>query len=264
MKRIWIVGVLWGFLWWFSCTTTFAQTSQSGAQTRTFTLEELAQYTGKDGKPEYIAVDGVVYDMTNVPEWSGGKHIGQYIAGKDYTNEIKTIAPHGVSKMKGIPIVGKLVGAEVSKNVTAQSGIAQKIGVFQTSRARRGIARLLGLLNAVLVIFAASLFGLRRVNKHVWANQNNTLKKIIKPLSKLHPYIGMTLVVEALIHGYVALGTIFRVHTGPLAWFIVFLMMLVALLGKKYKIKNWLPVHRALAILLVITIFVHIVTRNML
>jgi predicted heme/steroid binding protein len=258
MKRIGIVGVLCGFFWWFSCTTTVAQTS-SGAQTRTFTLEELAQYTGKDGKPEYIAVDGVVYDMTNVPEWSGGKHIGHYVAGKDYTNEIKTVAPHGVSKMKGIPVVGKLAGADISKNVAVQ-----KIGGFQTTRTRRGIARLLGMLNAILALCAVSLFVLRRVNKHVWANKNETLKKLLKPLGKIHPYVGIALVIGAFIHGNVALGTIFRVHTGPLAWFIVFLMMLVALLGKKYKIKNWLSVHRVLAILLAITIFVHIVTRNML
>lgn len=30
------------------------------------TLEELAAYDGKDGNPAYIAVDGVIYDVTDV------------------------------------------------------------------------------------------------------------------------------------------------------------------------------------------------------
>ena len=43
--------------------------SSSAAEMQTFTLEELSQYTGKDGQPGYVAVDGVVYDVTNVEAW---------------------------------------------------------------------------------------------------------------------------------------------------------------------------------------------------
>ena len=31
-----------------------------------FTLDELKNYDGKEGRKAYIAVDGVVYDVTNV------------------------------------------------------------------------------------------------------------------------------------------------------------------------------------------------------
>jgi predicted ferric reductase len=44
--------------------------------------------------------------------------------------------------------------------------------------------------------------------------------------------------------------------------YLVFLMMPVALFGKKYKLKNWLKFHRALAVLFVIAILVHIFARN--
>ena len=92
-----------------SATPTPAATDTPAADTgeRTFTLEELAQFNGADGKPAYIAVDGVVYDVSDVSYWSGGTHNG-FTAGNDLTEEIKTISPHGVSKLTGLPVVGKL------------------------------------------------------------------------------------------------------------------------------------------------------------
>ena len=75
---------------------------------KTFTIDELSTYNGKDGNPAYIAVDGIVYDVTNVSQWKNGMHNG-FEAGKDLTEEIKTISPHGISKLKSVPVVGKLV-----------------------------------------------------------------------------------------------------------------------------------------------------------
>ncbi len=71
------------------------------------TLDELAQYNGQNGNPAYIAVDGVIYDVTDVPQWKGGFHNG-FTAGQDLTEEIKTISPHGVSKLQLVKAVGKL------------------------------------------------------------------------------------------------------------------------------------------------------------
>ena len=69
--------------------------------------EELSEFDGQNGKPAYIAVDGVIYDVTNVEPWSGGAHNG-YGAGMDLTEEIKNVSPHGVSKLEGLPVIGKL------------------------------------------------------------------------------------------------------------------------------------------------------------
>lgn len=71
------------------------------------TLDQLSQYDGQNGNPAYISVDGTIYDVTNVPQWKDGEHNG-FSAGKDLTEEIKNISPHGVSKLKGLPVVGKL------------------------------------------------------------------------------------------------------------------------------------------------------------
>ncbi len=92
-----------------TATTTAGSTvsSQTSGSELQLTLEELSQYTGQNGKPAYIAVDGVIYDVTNVPQWKNGGHNG-FSAGKDLTKEIKTVSPHGISKLNGVPAVGKL------------------------------------------------------------------------------------------------------------------------------------------------------------
>lgn len=73
---------------------------------KVFTLEELAKYNGKDGEKAYVAIDGVVYDLTGLAGWKEGMHNG-FEAGKDLTEEMKK-APHGTAKLKGLPVVGTL------------------------------------------------------------------------------------------------------------------------------------------------------------
>lgn len=85
-------------------TATAAETASTEL---VLTLEQLAQYNGKNGNPAYIAVDGIIYDVTNVPQWKNGDHNG-FEAGNDLTEQIKTVSPHGVSKLNGIQAVGKL------------------------------------------------------------------------------------------------------------------------------------------------------------
>jgi len=43
---------------------------------RTFTREQLAQFNGKNGMPAYVAVNGIVYDVTNNAAWSAATHFG--------------------------------------------------------------------------------------------------------------------------------------------------------------------------------------------
>ena len=83
--------------------------SSSAEEMRTFTLEELSQYNGKDGQPAYVVVDGVVYDVTNVEAWKDGEHKLGLTAGNELTEEITKQSPHGLKVLEGLPIVGELV-----------------------------------------------------------------------------------------------------------------------------------------------------------
>lgn len=71
-----------------------------------FTLEELAQYDGKDGRPAYVAYKGGVYDVTESAMWGGGDHEAQHVAGHDLTAEHED-APHDVY-VTDFPQVGTL------------------------------------------------------------------------------------------------------------------------------------------------------------
>ncbi len=84
--------------------TAVATTAPEG---KVFTLAELAKYDGKNGNPAYIAVGGVVYDVTDVREWRNGGHKG-FQAGQDLTDAFKNQSPHGASILKGLPVVGTL------------------------------------------------------------------------------------------------------------------------------------------------------------
>jgi len=72
------------------------------------TLDQLKQYDGKNGNLAYVAVDGIIYDVSNVAKWKNGDHNG-YSAGNDLTDIIKNVSPHGVKNLEGLPIVGKIV-----------------------------------------------------------------------------------------------------------------------------------------------------------
>jgi predicted heme/steroid binding protein len=72
-----------------------------------FTLDELSGYDGKDGKKAYVAVDGNVYDVTEIAPWKGGTHFGGAHAGADMSDFI-TRSPHGKKVLEKLTQVGTL------------------------------------------------------------------------------------------------------------------------------------------------------------
>lgn len=75
---------------------------------KTFTRKELAKFNGQNGQPAYVAVSGIVYDVSNKTAWTGGKHHGN-VAGQDLTDTLYNKSPHGDKVLKGLPVVGKLI-----------------------------------------------------------------------------------------------------------------------------------------------------------
>jgi len=88
-----------------SITTT---TTNVETTLRQFTLAQLSAYNGDNGSTAYIAVNGVVYDVTGVEEWSDGWHKGMHLAGTDATAAFGD-SPHSLSFLNQLDIVGSLV-----------------------------------------------------------------------------------------------------------------------------------------------------------
>ncbi|HAL29766.1 MAG TPA: cytochrome B5 [Coriobacteriia bacterium] len=72
-----------------------------------FTLEELKKYDGQDGRPAYVAYDGVVYDVSDSTMWDDGDHMGAHSAGEDLT-KAHDEAPHD-AHILDYPKVGTLI-----------------------------------------------------------------------------------------------------------------------------------------------------------
>lgn len=79
---------------------------------RVFTAAELKEFDGKSGRPVYVAVDGVVYDLSGVKYWKGGSHMNMLSAGEDHSENIRSRAPKRIHKSGAIlsryPKVGVL------------------------------------------------------------------------------------------------------------------------------------------------------------
>ena len=71
------------------------------------TREELAEYDGRNDQPAYVAVSGVIYDVSASPMWQNGNHVDQHQAGQDLTEALKK-APHVRMVIERFPTVGQL------------------------------------------------------------------------------------------------------------------------------------------------------------
>jgi predicted heme/steroid binding protein len=70
------------------------------------TLTEMKKYNGQNGKAAYIAVNGIIYDVTDLTHWKDGTHNGQK-AGVDLTESLNG-APHGKEVLDSLKKVGKI------------------------------------------------------------------------------------------------------------------------------------------------------------
>lgn len=78
------------------------------------TKKQLSEFDGLNGHPAYVAVSGMIYDLTQSRLWRGGEHApsqGQAMAGQDLTEVLKK-SPHGDKHLKDFPVVGWLVETE--------------------------------------------------------------------------------------------------------------------------------------------------------
>lgn len=90
--------------WYYNQTIDLRNQENEKLEQREFTLEELAGFDGSDGRPAYVAVNGIIYDVSLEATWGGGTHFNLY-AGKDLTAQFNGC--HGdLVILRNLPQVG--------------------------------------------------------------------------------------------------------------------------------------------------------------
>jgi predicted heme/steroid binding protein len=71
-----------------------------------FTKSQLALRNGQDKPQIWVALNGMIYDVTTSRLWRNGKHY-EHWAGQDLTDELKE-APHTEKVFEKFVVVGRL------------------------------------------------------------------------------------------------------------------------------------------------------------
>ncbi len=124
------------------------------------------------------------------------------------------------------------------------------------------IYQVLGFINVALVVLITAPFWLRILNTKFFKIKSEGFKKLLRGLRKLHKPLAAVLLVNVVIHGYLALGGL-KLHTGTLAALCIYI---TALLGICFFISKKIPLlkgHRVFAMVAVLTIALHLLLPNL-
>jgi predicted heme/steroid binding protein len=80
--------------------------NNSKMDNKKFTIADLSYYDGSNGKAAYVAVHGIVYDVSLEATWGGGTHFKLY-SGKDLSKQFTSC--HNLEVLKKLPKVGVLI-----------------------------------------------------------------------------------------------------------------------------------------------------------
>jgi predicted heme/steroid binding protein len=80
---------------------TGTTSDQTDSGQRVFTLQELARHDGQNGAPAYLAINGVIYDVTRVQLLKDGRHHG-VAAGSD----VSELFVHNQAILNRLQVIG--------------------------------------------------------------------------------------------------------------------------------------------------------------
>jgi predicted heme/steroid binding protein len=88
---------------------TASDTQDEEPEELLLTLQELADFDGRSGRRGLIAVDGIIYDVSNSSLWPNGLHRGIHQAGQDLTAAMDQNPRHGREMLQRLPRVGRII-----------------------------------------------------------------------------------------------------------------------------------------------------------
>jgi arsenite oxidase small subunit len=163
---------------------------KNGKDYRVFTLDELKEYDGKEGRPLYLIYKGKVYDVSESKLWTQGSHMGQHTFNEELEETIKQ-APHQEEVLSRFPVIGE-VRQQEAKALEQASIEEQKLSEEEGKTGRRQFLKFVAAGGAALVVvaFVGSLRGIGFVPKSATAVSWPKIKvaniKDLKLLTPIH------------------------------------------------------------------------------
>ncbi|SDB95202.1 hypothetical protein [Geotoga petraea] len=124
----------------------------------------------------------------------------------------------------------------------------------------------LGEITAFLLILNICYYLVKLYYKRHKFSSKEAKQKFIQRMKKIsifHRYNGIIIVILAIIHGTLALGTIFTLHTGTILLSAIIINLLIYVLGRLKLLKKWLLIHRYMAFLIFIFLIIHLTVPSL-
>ena len=115
----------------------------------------------------------------------------------------------------------------------------------------------LGWFNVVLLSVMTAPYWLRFLNNRTLHLKGGAYAKTIKVLRAIHKPLGGFILLIALVHGYLAWGTL-RLHTGTFLWLSVLITASLGLLFYLTKKKGLFIWHKRAVLLILAVLLIHL------
>jgi hypothetical protein len=116
---------------------------------------------------------------------------------------------------------------------------------------------LIGWFNVSLLVILTAPYWLTRLNRATLKSKDSRFLSLLKLLRAIHKPLGVTVLILAPIHGYLALGG-FRLHTGTLLITMFFLTASAGGAFYKTKKKAFFKIHKTLAFMTSMALLLHL------
>ena len=111
--------------------------------------------------------------------------------------------------------------------------------------------------NIMLLLYLVSFPILLEVNKRHFKGKNKSFNLVTRRGRKIHPYVGILLIISGAIHGYLKLGGELTLHTGSILLMLLILNGILGFLFKKTRKRELALLHRSVGGVIVIAFFIH-------
>lgn len=113
--------------------------------------------------------------------------------------------------------------------------------------------------NVFLLVILMTFPVLLKINKHYFKGKIKPFNRFLKIGRKVHPYVGIFVILIGAFHGYSMMGTLLTLHTGSVLLFLLIMNAFIGFAYKKTKKRLLSKLHQSLGGIILISFLLHYV-----